>query len=70
MIFHNRPTTIGAIMVGMNSSGIRNERPRTFWFSTSAPARPSMNSIGTAMPTKMAATPMEFQKRSSPSNCR
>ena len=65
MIFHSRPTTIGAIMVGTNRNGTRIERPRMFWLSTRAPARPSMNSIGTAMATNVSATPMAFQNRAS-----
>ena len=68
MIFHRRPTTMGAIMVGMNRNGTRIERPRMFWLSTRAPASPSMNSIGTAIATKMSATPMAFQNRASTSN--
>ena len=65
MIFQSRPTTIGAIMVGMNRNGTMTRRKRMPRLRISAPIRPSMNSSGTAISTKMVATSMLFQKRGS-----
>ena len=65
MIFHSSATTIGAIMVGMNKTGTRRRRKRIPRLRIRAPIRPSMNSSGTAISTKMVATSMLFQKRGS-----